>query len=140
MTEPKAGAAKRVLDPVVRDRGRAASVIASALQPPEYDALHGRLKTLPEPPERARLGRDDWLGGLAVLLLVFLSTFPVVIPFLVMQSAVPALRVSNALAIATLFAAGYASGRSVGRRLWLPGISMVVLGILLSVLAVALGG
>jgi VIT1/CCC1 family predicted Fe2+/Mn2+ transporter len=116
------------------------SVIASVLEPAEYDALHGRVKALPEPPERARLHREDWLGALAVLLLVFLSTFPVVIPFIVMRSAVPALRVSNAIAITMLFGAGYSYGRSVGHRPWLLGISMVLLGTLLSALAMALGG
>jgi hypothetical protein len=116
------------------------SVIGSVLRAAEYDALQRRLKELPEP-ERARLGREDWLGALAVLLLVFLSTFPVVIPFIVMRSAVPALRVSNAVAIAMLFGAGFAYGRVVGsRRPWLPGVAMVLLGTLLAALAMALGG
>jgi VIT1/CCC1 family predicted Fe2+/Mn2+ transporter len=116
------------------------SVVASALSPGEYEALHRRLAALPEPPEQARLGREDWLGGLAVLLLVFLSTFPVVVPFIVMRSAGPALRVSNAVAIAMLFAAGYTYGGVVGRRPWLVGLSMVLLGTCLSALAMALGG
>jgi VIT1/CCC1 family predicted Fe2+/Mn2+ transporter len=93
-----------------------------------------------EPPERARLEREDWVGGVAVLLLVFLSTFPVVIPFLVMRHAQPALRASNAVAIAMLFAAGYAYGRIVGWRPWLVGLSMVLLGSALAALAMALGG
>ncbi len=116
------------------------SVVASALSPAEYEALQRRLAALPEPPEQARLGREDWLGGLAVLLLVFLSTFPVVIPFIVMHSAGPALRMSNAVAIAMLFAAGYTYGGVVGRRPWLVGLSMVLLGTCLSALAMALGG
>jgi VIT1/CCC1 family predicted Fe2+/Mn2+ transporter len=115
-------------------------VIASVLEPAEYEALHRRLRALPEAPAQARLGRRDWLGGLGVLLLVFLSIFPVVIPFLVMRSAVPALRASNLIAIAMLFATGYAYGRGVGWRPWLVGLSMVLLGVLLSVLAMALGG
>jgi VIT1/CCC1 family predicted Fe2+/Mn2+ transporter len=115
-------------------------VIASVLEPAEYEALHRRLRALPEAPAQARLGRRDWLGGLGVLLLVFLSIFPVVIPFLVMRSAVPALRASNVIAIAMLFVAGYAYGRGVGWRPWLVGLSMVLLGVLLSALAMALGG
>ena len=99
-----------------------------------------RLKQLPEPPERARLGKDDWRGALGVFLLVFLSTFPVVIPFIVMHDAVPALRVSNAIAIVLLFVAGYAFGRITGRRPVRVGISMVVLGSILVGLTMALGG
>jgi hypothetical protein len=116
------------------------SVIASVLKPEELEAMHQRLGQLPEPPGRTTFSKDDWLGGAAVFLLVFLSTFPVVIPFIVMRSAVPALRVSNAIAIAMLFITGYTYGRSIGRHPWLLGIAMVLLGALLSALTMALGG
>ena len=115
-------------------------VIASVLQPAELEAVRQRLSELPEPPERVGLSQDDWLGGLGVFLLVFLSTFPVVIPFIVMRSAVPALRVSNAIAIAMLFVAGVVYGRRVGGHPWLLGIAMVLLGGLLAALTMALGG
>ena len=115
-------------------------VIASVMQPAELEAVHQRLKQLPEPPDRARLTRDDWRGGVGVFLLVFLSTFPVVIPFIVMHSAVPALRVSNGIAIAMLFIAGFAYGRTAGRHPWVLGLAMVLLGGVLSALTIALGG
>ncbi len=86
------------------------------------------------------MSKDDWLGGAAVFLVVFLSTFPVVIPFIVMRNAVPALRVSNAIAIVMLFITGYVYGRNVGHHPWLVGISMVVIGAVLSALTMALGG
>ena len=116
------------------------SVVAGVLTPAELEAMHERLKQLPEPPERARLGRDDWRGAVGVFLLVFVSTFPVVIPFIFMHSAGPALRVSNVVAIVMLFLTGYAFGRLTGRRPWLVGISMVVLGSILVGLTMALGG
>ena len=49
--------------------------------------MRQRLATLPEPPARARLRKEDWLGALGVFLLVFLSTFPVAIPFMFMPHA-----------------------------------------------------
>jgi len=116
------------------------SVVASVLQPAELEAMHQRLKELPEPPERARLSKDDWLGAVGVFLLVFLSTFPVVIPFIFMRNAGPALRTSNAIAIVMLFLTGYAFGRMTGRHPWLVGVSMVVLGLILVGLTIALGG
>ena len=115
-------------------------VIASILQPAELEMMRRRLQELPEPRERARLRREDWLGAVGVFLLVFLSTFPVVIPFIFMRSAGPALRVSNAIAIVMLFLTGYAFGRMTGRHPWLVGISMVVLGLILVGLTMALGG
>jgi VIT1/CCC1 family predicted Fe2+/Mn2+ transporter len=117
------------------------SVVASILEPAELETMHRRLKQLPDPPARARLGKQDWLGALGVFLLVFLSTLPVVIPFFFMSNAMPALRVSNAIAIVMLFLAGYAYGRTVGgRRPWAVGVSMVFLGFLLVGMTMALGG
>lgn len=115
-------------------------LVSSVLKPEELEAMRQRLKDLPEPPERARLGNDEWLGALGVFLLVFLSTFPVVIPFMFMKNAMPALRLSNAIAIAMLFVTGYAFGRITGHRPWVMGIAMVVLGTILVGITMALGG
>ncbi|MGB8340263.1 MAG: VIT1/CCC1 transporter family protein [Chthoniobacterales bacterium] len=120
--------------------GALPSVVASVLQPAELAAMYERLKHLPKPPERIRLGWDDWRGAIGVFLLVFLSTFPVVIPFIFMRNAVPALRVSNVVAIVMLFLTGYAFGRMTGCKPWLVGISMVVLGSILVAMTMALGG
>ena len=45
-----------------------------------------------------------------MFILVFLSTFPVAIPFIFMAELGRALRVSNAIAIVMLFVLGYAFG------------------------------
>ncbi len=116
------------------------SMIASVLEPAELDAVLQRLKQLPTPPMRARLHKNDWIGALAVFLLVFLSTFPVAMPFLFMNDASLALRVSNAIAVAMLFALGFAFGRCAGHHPWLMGVLMVVVGILLVGMTMALGG
>jgi hypothetical protein len=115
-------------------------LVASILQPAELETMRQRLKDLPEPPARAGLGNNEWLGALGVFLLVFLSTFPVVIPFIFMKDAWLALRVSNAIAIAILFLAGYRFGRITGRHPWVVGVSMVILGVILAGLTMALGG
>jgi len=114
--------------------------IASALAPGDLAAIHRRLKQLPDPPERARLSLADWAGALAVFLLVFLSTFPVAVPFLFMSDVPSAMRASNAVAIVLLFGLGFAYGRSVGRSPWGFGASMVVLGSVLVAITIALGG
>ncbi len=75
-----------------------------------------------------------------MLLLVFLSTFPVAIPFMVMAQPAVALRVSNTVAVAMLFVAGLAYGRVVGRSPWGFGFGMVALGTALVALTMALGG
>jgi hypothetical protein len=115
-------------------------IVGSVLQPAELATIVQRLRQLPEPPARARLSATEWLGAVGVFLLVFLSTFPVAVPFLVVHDARPALRISNAIAIAMLFIAGVAYGRCVGRSPWAVGIAMVVLGCVLVALTIALGG
>jgi hypothetical protein len=106
-------------------------VVASVLEPAEPEAMRMRLKQLREPPGRAGLDKDDWRGPLGVFGLVFLSTFPVVIPFILMHDAVPALRVSNAIAVVLPFLAGRAFGRITGRSPAWVGAAMVVLGSIL---------
>ncbi len=120
--------------------GALPSLIASVLTPAELETLSQRLKRLPEPSGRPGLHKDDWLGALGVFLLVFVSTFPVAIPFMVMRNAGPALRVSNAIAIGMLFILGHAFGRVAGHNRWLMGISMVALGTILVGMTMALGG
>jgi hypothetical protein len=115
-------------------------LIASVLLPEELAAIDRRLKGLPEPVDRAQLNNEDWRGAVGVFLLVFLCTFPVTLPFIFMNKAVLALRVSNAIAITMLFLAGMAYGRCVGRRPWVMGIGMVILGGILVAITMALGG
>jgi VIT1/CCC1 family predicted Fe2+/Mn2+ transporter len=116
------------------------AAIASVLEPQDLETIYKRLQQLPETPLRAALSKEDWLGALGVFLLVFLTTFPVTLPFLFMGNAHRALRTSNAIAVLMLFVAGYAFGRITGGRPGLFGILMVVLGIALVGMTMALGG
>lgn len=115
-------------------------LIVSVLKPSEIETMCGRLKELPQPPARATLQKEDWLAGIAVFLVVFLCTFPVVIPFIFMGSLQGAMRVSNAIAITMLFFTGHQYGKLTTRRPWIAGISMVLLGGVLVALTMALGG
>jgi VIT1/CCC1 family predicted Fe2+/Mn2+ transporter len=115
-------------------------LVASQMAPQELEALRLRLAALPEPPPRPRLDREDWLGAVAVFLLVFLSTFPVVLPFVFVEDAGHALRLSNGVAIVMMFLGGYGLGRQAGAHPWRTGLAMVAVGVVLVGLTIALGG
>jgi VIT1/CCC1 family predicted Fe2+/Mn2+ transporter len=115
-------------------------LVGSVLEPAELEAMRLRLKQLPEPPTRARLGKDDWRGAVGVFVLVFVSTFPLTIPFILMRDAMWAMRVSNAIAVVLLFVAGYMFGRLTRRPPVVVGMAMVLLGAVLVAITIALGG
>ena len=114
--------------------------VANALGPAEFESMRRKLIQLPELPLRPRLRKEDWLGALSVFLWVFVTTFPVAIPFILMNEVARAMRVSNAIAIVMLFFAGYAFGRVSNYHPWLSGLAMVVLGSALVGMTIALGG
>ena len=120
--------------------GALPSPVASILQPAELETIRQRLLQLPEPPAQARLNRQDWSGALGVFFWVFLSTFPVAVPFIVMQNAALAMRVSHGVAAVMLFITGFAYGRCAGRSRWGFGFGMMALGLVLVALTMALGG
>ena len=114
-------------------------VVASVLRESDLDFVRGKLAEMPEPP-RPRLTARDFAGALGVFLLVFLSTFPVVLPFLFASDPGYALRLSNAIGVALLFFCGWAMGRYSGLRPFLTGLAMAAIGAALVAATMALGG
>ena len=75
-----------------------------------------------------------------ICLIVFGSTFPLVVPFMFMQDAWLALRVSNAIAVGMLFVLGWGLGRWSGASPLGSGIVFAAVGAVLAIACVALGG
>lgn len=122
-------------------------IIADALPKPlgglpdsDLERLRQELMRQPEPSQQPGLTKNDALGAFGVCLLVFLSTFPPVLPFLFIGDVQTALRISNAIAIAMLFGCGYIYGRGTGLHPWATALVMVAVGLALVGVAVALGG
>jgi VIT1/CCC1 family predicted Fe2+/Mn2+ transporter len=136
-------AVRQAADPAEARRLIAAAlppILAQVLEPDALDRANRRLRHLPVPMEAARLSASDWRGACGVFLVVFLATFPVAVPFLLVESLPRAMRLSNGVAVVMLFAAGCAYGRLVGRPPAAWGVSMVALGSVLVALTIALGG
>lgn len=114
--------------------------VFATLGAPELERIRGWLNERPEPRARVPFTVADFVGALAVFLLVFLSTFPVVIPFLVMHEAAPALRISHAISVVMLFLVGWSIGTHTGRPGWQVGAIMALVGTSLAAITLALGG
>ncbi len=105
------------------------------------EVLEGlRLRLIVLPPRRAVLGLREAGAALAIFALVVLATVPVALPFLLFHEVPTALRVSNLLALATLFVGGYALGKYAGGRPWSYGLVLTALGGGLMAAIIALGG
>ena len=114
--------------------------IAQTVDADDLERIRGRLIALPAPPAKTRVLREDLLGAAGVFLLVFLSTFPVTIPFMIVSNARHALRISNAIALVMLFLLGHTLAKSTGGSPWRFGGAMLLLGGILVAIIVALGG
>jgi VIT1/CCC1 family predicted Fe2+/Mn2+ transporter len=115
--------------------------LAGALGTAELERLRQWIVAQPEQNlPVVRVTGPDVRGAVAVFLLVFLSTFPVVLPFVVIADPGMAKRVSAAVAIVMLFLCGHAWGRYAGLNPWRTGLVMVVLGLIVEAIVIALGG
>ena len=114
--------------------------LAAVLTEAEVEAIRLRFVELPRPTHYARLRFSDYRAALAVFFLVFLSTLPVVLPFLLVRKAGLALRLSNLVAIIMLFLTGYAYGKYAGSHPWRDGLWMVLIGVAMVGLTILLGG
>jgi VIT1/CCC1 family predicted Fe2+/Mn2+ transporter len=136
-------AVKTAAEPAAAQRAIAEALpepITASLAPEDLDLIARKLSRLSEPPKRPGFVAEDWLGAASVCVWVFLSTIPVVVPFLFTDQVRLALRLSNSVAIAMLFLCGYAFGRCTGLSPWRTGLVMVFLGAALTGVAIALGG
>ncbi|HVO62471.1 MAG TPA: VIT1/CCC1 transporter family protein [Terriglobales bacterium] len=114
--------------------------LAAVLTDNEIETVRMRMLQLPAPRKHAHLNRHDYLAALGVFLLVFLSTFPVVLPFLFMTHPARSLRLSNFIGIVMLFFVGIAYGRYANHTPWKVGVLMVLLGLAMVGLTIVLGG
>ena len=122
---------------IERSLSRVAAGLVSSV---EVEAMRQRIVALSSLPARPTLGWNDLLAALAIFLMVVVATFPVVLPFALIQDVGTAKTVSRAIALAMLFFGGLALGRYAGYGSWRVGFMMVGLGTGLVVAINALGG
>lgn len=108
----------------------------------ERDELYRRMArhVRASQPRAPSVRRADFAGALASFWLVFFGSIPAALPYLFLDDAWIALRISNAILIALLFVTGYRWAHYTTLRPWLTGLTFMVAGIGLVAVAIALGG
>ncbi len=114
--------------------------LVAAAGPVGLEMLRRRLVESQDLPMQPRLGRDDFKGALGVFLLVAAATFPLVMPFMLIDQTALAVRVSNLVALGMLFVAGWILAKYAGGRPWRGGAALAVTGAVLIAAIIALGG
>jgi VIT1/CCC1 family predicted Fe2+/Mn2+ transporter len=114
--------------------------LPDAIGPEGLEDMRSRLAALQDVPTRVRLHKDDYAGAVGVFLLVVLSTFPVVVPFIFISELALAMRVSNGVALVMLFIGGFQLGKYAGGVAWKTGLAMAAVGGVLVSIIMALGG
>ncbi|WP_095055731.1 MULTISPECIES: VIT1/CCC1 transporter family protein [Pseudomonas] len=114
--------------------------LAGAAGTDGLELLRRRLVESSDIPVKPRLGWDDFKGAIGVFLLVVSSTFPLVVPFLLLDQTGPAIRVSNLIGLAVLFIAGWMLARYAGAKPWQGAVVVAVIGAMLIIAIIALGG
>jgi hypothetical protein len=117
-------------------------MLGGLLSPRETEALYERIVDNVSRKAQAKnsITRDDWLGALVSFFLVVISCLPAAIPFMFIDDARLALRVSNAVLVALLFFSGYWWARYTIAKPWIAGLTFLLIGTALVVATIALGG
>lgn len=115
-------------------------VVTSAIGTEGLEDIRNKLAALPNMSIDVRLKLQDVKEAIAIFLLIFISTFPVVIPFVFIRDTMLALRISNVVAIVMMFFCGWSVAKYVGYNKWKMSIAVVLMGVILVAVTIALGG
>lgn len=114
--------------------------IASVLEAAELEQIRSKLANLPNAGLQVRLTTRDLKRSLMIFFLMFISTLPIVIPFIFTRDTQLALRISNLVAIVLMFLCGWSLAKYVGSNKWLMSFGLTLVGIVLVLITIALGG
>lgn len=114
--------------------------IASVLEAAELEQIRNKLASLPDSGLQVRLTMRDLKRSLMIFSLMFISTLPIVIPFIFIRDTQLALRISNLVAIVLMFLCGWSLARYVGSNKWLMSFGLTLVGTVLVLITIVLGG
>lgn len=115
-------------------------MLSELMEDEDIDRMSAKLGEFPEPSKKHVLTGKDFLISGQIFLLMFFSTFPVSLPFLIFKDVALAMRISNGVAITLLFIGGYSLARYSGLKPWIGALAFTAIGLLLISITIYLGG
>ena len=115
-------------------------LVSQLLRSEHFEHLRDEINKLPEPPKQVFVTWKDITSGITAFILVFVATFPVIIPFFFIHSAHTAVRVSNWTALVMLFITGYYFGKKTGYNAWKTAFVLMITGGVIVIATIFLGG
>lgn len=115
-------------------------VVAEVLDDEQLEKIRKGLLSIPESQLQVKVTWVEIRMAIGIFLLVFLSTLPVAVPFIFIDTLEKALRVSNLVATILMFTSGWFLAKYGGYNKWITALSMTLIGVLLVGLTIALGG
>lgn len=116
------------------------SVLVAAIGGEGLERVRNKLGRMEKTSVDVRLNGRDIKEALAIFFLIFISTFPIVVPFVFIGNTQVALRVSNLVAILMMFLCGWQVARYVGYNKWKMSLAIILIGIMLVAITISLGG
>lgn len=103
-----------------------------------YRHVVGQVKAAPG--QRTGVRGEDWLAAFGVFWLVVFASFPAALPFVFIENAWVALRVSNVILIGLFFVIGWRWAGYTTISPWRAASSLTLFGMAMVLAAIALGG
>jgi hypothetical protein len=113
---------------------------ASVIREQSLEQMRKEIVNAPPQLTSPRLSGKDFKMALGIFLLVFVSTFPVALPFIFISQVHLALRTSNGIAIVLLFIGGWILSRYGGYHKFRTGLYLALTGAGMVFLTISLGG
>jgi len=116
--------------------------LASITSESEREALYQRMlaNARQQPAVAAKLRGGDFVSAVALALVSLVFTVPILLPFLLVDDTLLAVRTSNGIGIVLLFLLGYVWAKRTSGRPYLLGFVMATIGIAMTVMTILLGG
>src|SRR5690606_22992486 len=107
-------------DPIAPVAAELDEILEPLVEPAERRALYTAIseRVRDARPERFRIPAVDGWAAIGVFWLVFFSSIPAILPFLILSEPWLAMRVSNGLLLGLLFFLGYRWGRVTSASPW----------------------